>query len=591
MSSRKRSSRLPVALGLGVALLASPVVLPSSASGADTGVTWDGSFDDGGVPAGTITGGGTGSSQYSKIQQWGGAGTSSLVTDRRRTAGSTHALKAVLPAGAAREQWISDRTWTPDATGSVESWSGFSLYLDEDWDQGKGLAAEVNGSSWFIPAEWRSTGKDGSLSLTGTSVEGEPRLELRRRGAFADGLGNDKIDAGPLVTGSWMDFVVHVRWSTAGGAVRELWRDGVLLGRKTSSNASSTAAHALWVGPAQATSITHTRTTFVDNVRMGSSYAAVDPARDRAASTTVTAPSPSSSPTAAATATPKATATATSTATASSTPTAAAAAKSAATPVATSTATATSSPAATATTAPPAAPAPTASSAPGSLSFLGDAETGNTSQWCDAHSAVGLTTVTSPVRDGRYAYRTEVRDGAQVYGTERSELANGPSLCGKDTYTVGEENFTALSVRPAADFPKYSHWSLVAQFKGPHTGTPPLQISLINDTWAVLGSGRVSPRPRWTVGALERGAWNDFVIHAKWSPDPKVGWFAVYYQGQLVVPKTSTATMYLDDGVPTPLFLSVGQYRDTAPTSGTAVLHVDAVKVGSTLAAVTPPKL
>lgn len=549
MSSRLRSSRLPLALALGLGLLASPVVLSSTASGADTGVSWDGGFDDGGVPAGTVTGGGTGSTTYSSIQQWGGAGTSSLVTDRRRTAGSTRALKAVLPAGAAREQWVSSRTWTPDAKGTVDSWYGFSMYLDKDWDQGKGLAAEVNGSSWFIPAEWRSAGTDGSLSLTGASVGGKPRLELRRRGSFADGLGSDKIDAGPLVTERWMDFVVHVRWSTAGGAVRELWRDGVLLGRKTSSNATSSAVHALRIGPAQATSITHTRTTFVDNVLMGSSYAAVDPALDRTSSTTVTAPSPS--PT---TAAPTPTATAPSTATAS--------------PTATS------------------APATTAA---GPLAFLADAETGNTSQWCHAHSAVGITTVTSPVRDGRYAHRTEVRDGAEIYGTERSELANGPSLCGKDTYTEGEENFTALSVHPAADFPKYSHWSLVAQFKGPHTGTPPLQLSLTNDTWEILGSGRVSPRPRWTVGTLKRGTWNDFVIHAKWSPDPKVGWFEVYHQGQLVVPRTATATMYLDNGVATPLFLSVGQYRDTAPTSGTAVLHVDAVKVGTTLSSVTPP--
>ena len=222
--------------------------------------------------------------------------------------------------------------------------------------------------------------------------------------------------------------------------------------------------------------------------------------------------------------------------------------------------------------------------------FVGDAETGDASQFCHVHSAVRLPpVVTSPVRDGKYAFKSEVRDGAEIYGTERSEFANGPTLCGKHTYKEGDVNYTAVSIFPEANFPRYSHWSLVTQFKGPHTGTPPMQISLKDDKWEILGNGRISPRPRWLIGTMKRGTWNDFVVHAKWSPDPRVGWFEVYFQGELVIPRTYTSTMYLDDGVATPLFLSVGQYRDTGPTSGTAVLYVDAVRVGNSLAEVTPP--
>ena len=229
--------------------------------------------------------------------------------------------------------------------------------------------------------------------------------------------------------------------------------------------------------------------------------------------------------------------------------------------------------------------APTSSMAV--VSNTADAETGNFSQWCGQHSAVPLQIVTAPVRDGKYAYRTEIRDGQLIYGTERSEVANGPTLCGKDTYTDGEENYTAVSVYLDPSFPKYSDWSLVTQFKGPHTGTPPMQISLQNDKWSVTGSGRVTPRPRWEFGSAQRGIWNDFVLRAKWSPDPKVGWFEMYHQGKLVIPKTYTATMYLDEGVATPLFLSVGQYR-SLDNSGTSIMTVDAVRVGSTMAEVVP---
>lgn len=229
--------------------------------------------------------------------------------------------------------------------------------------------------------------------------------------------------------------------------------------------------------------------------------------------------------------------------------------------------------------------APTSSSA--GVSNTADAETGDFSQWCGQHSAVPLQVVSAPVRDGRFAYRTEIRDGQLIYGTERSEMANGPTLCGKDTYTAGEENYTAVSVYLDPSFPKYADWSLVTQFKGPHTGTPPMQISLQNDKWSVTGSGRVSPRPRWEFGSVQRGVWNDFVLRAKWSPDPKVGWFEMYHQGKLVIPKTYTSTMYLDNGVATPLFLSVGQYR-SLDNSGTSIMTVDAVRVGSTMAEVLP---
>lgn len=233
-------------------------------------------------------------------------------------------------------------------------------------------------------------------------------------------------------------------------------------------------------------------------------------------------------------------------------------------------------------------PEPTPAPESGELLFVADAETGDTSQWCYVHSAVPVGVVTSPVRDGRYAYKCECQDGALIFGTERSEYANGPGECALYRYKDGEENFTAFSVYPETDFPNYTHWSLCAQFKGPHTGTPPLQLSLRGDQWGVYGNGRIEPRPFWPIGPMTRGAWNDFVFHVKWSPDPAIGWFAVYLNGQIAIPKTFTSTMYLDAGVATPLFLSVGHYRDSGPATGTAILYVDAVKVGTSLSVVTP---
>ena len=136
----------------------------------------------------------------------------------------------------------------------------------------------------------------------------------------------------------------------------------------------------------------------------------------------------------------------------------------------------------------------------------------------------------------------------------------------------------------APDFPSYTHWSLVAQFKKPFGGTPPQQINLQNDRWNIVGAASISPRPKWSLGGVQRGRWTDFLLHHKWSPNAGVGFVEVYVNGVLALPKTFTKTM--DDA--NPLFLSVGYYRDTSPTTGPATLYIDAVRVGTTRDAVSP---
>lgn len=216
------------------------------------------------------------------------------------------------------------------------------------------------------------------------------------------------------------------------------------------------------------------------------------------------------------------------------------------------------------------------------LLFVADAETGDASQWCFVHSGVPVGIVTSPVRAGSFAYKAEVRDGVMIYDSERSEYANGPGGCGMHRFREGDETWTAVSVFPQADFPTFNHWSLVTQWKEPYGGTPPQQISLQSDGWAIVGAGSLSPRPRFNFGTIQRGAWNDLLVHHRWSPDPNIGFVEVYMNGALALPRTYTRTMENSN----PLFLSVGHYRDGGATTGTAVLYIDDVRVGTTRASV-----
>jgi hypothetical protein len=226
-------------------------------------------------------------------------GTVDLVRDPTRSAGSERSLRVVIGANQQREQLSSSYAWRPDDRGSVDEWYGFSMLYAEDWDDAGGLREEVDETFWHNPIAFRVQGPNGSLNLSGDrdldNANGEPfeefavpHLVLRRntvlneQGFYDDGLGLDKIDLGPIVTGEWMDVVCHIRWSTTEqNALRECWRDGEHRGSSTSVNAVSSEPHRLRVGQYQTTEIGHRRTTYYDNVRVGTSYAAVDPSRDR----------------------------------------------------------------------------------------------------------------------------------------------------------------------------------------------------------------------------------------------------------------------------------------------------------------------
>jgi hypothetical protein len=272
------------------------------------GVLWDGGFDEGGIPEGRNgpdcdTGTpGDGPPAYASVEQMGNSECTNeveLTDEPTRTPDSERALKVTMAPGQQREQLQSTYSWTPDDQGSVDQWYGFSLYYADDWNLGGGLDEEVSAEAWHNPVAWRTEGDNGSLNLSGDmdldNDTGEPfeefdtpHMVLRRNttlgdeGFYDDGLGLDKLDLGPIVTGEWMDFVCHIRWSTTEtDALRECWRDGVHMGERTSLNAVDTGEHRLRVGQYQTTAIDHERTTYVDNVRIGTSYEAVDPARTR----------------------------------------------------------------------------------------------------------------------------------------------------------------------------------------------------------------------------------------------------------------------------------------------------------------------
>ncbi len=224
-----------------------------------------------------------------------------------------------------------------------------------------------------------------------------------------------------------------------------------------------------------------------------------------------------------------------------------------------------------------------AAATPGSagISWRGDYESGNFSQWdCGVQQKSGdrATIVTSPVRQGRYAARFEVRPGdTNVAGSgsngERTEALSCRS------FGEGQEQWWAWSTMFAPDFSANdSGWNLFTQWHNSGTtgGTVAFFVAGNKIAFQSYGGDPSHATARsWQIANKTNGSWYDFVFHVKWSSNPNVGFVEVWVNGSRVVPLTYTATLYNGQTV----YLKQGYYRAAQPN--TAVIYEDGMRQGT----------
>jgi hypothetical protein len=233
---------------------------------------------------------------------------------------------------------------------------------------------------------------------------------------------------------------------------------------------------------------------------------------------------------------------------------------------------------------------------PGKVLWVGDAETGDLSQWASSVK-VGddrIRTVSSPVRQGSYSYRFEVRHGdnpvPEFSSDDRAEL--GQANPGRGPLIQdGMEQWYGLSVMFDESFPDAS-WQTIAQWKQIGPNPPPAELTADDGVLAFQMGGAEKDLPgRGGIlfkTPLERGEWHDFVMHVKWSPSPGVGFVELWHDGAKVVSKTPTANMYRDsEGKVIPNHARIGYYRDRA-IGETGVVYIDGYKVGTGKGSVSP---
>jgi hypothetical protein len=213
----------------------------------------------------------------------------------------------------------------------------------------------------------------------------------------------------------------------------------------------------------------------------------------------------------------------------------------------------------------------------GPSSLTGHCSAGD-DQWCalQATRPQQVQVVEDPVAQGRYAVRFEVKYGDffSYYSDSRSLITGPPALWENE----GNERWYRWQALWPQDwvgsYPKWDElWNPAARSwaaslivwhhdanGGVEAGSAPFYLGAgDNDIWLCLVNQATSEcREKLSLAPLQRSHWHDFIMHAKWSSQPGIGFLEMWIDGVNVLPKHFAQNMY--PGMRN--YLIVGLYRN-----------------------------
>jgi hypothetical protein len=201
-----------------------------------------------------------------------------------------------------------------------------------------------------------------------------------------------------------------------------------------------------------------------------------------------------------------------------------------------------------------------------------DFDTGNFEQWTNIHAlSSGAQIVRQPRKQGSYAARFVVRPGDDPIDAS-GERAQVLSKTGEREGTESWWKWSTLF--PSGFRPIEGAMNIFSGWH--HTGPTchaPVQIELR------ISGGKFDPVTcdtssggSWTIGKLERGAWQTFVFHVRWSSHDDKGFVQLWRNGEKIVPFTRIAT--LREGYD--VYLKQGYLR--RPASWTTEIYHDGTR-------------
>jgi Polysaccharide lyase len=239
------------------------------------------------------------------------------------------------------------------------------------------------------------------------------------------------------------------------------------------------------------------------------------------------------------------------------------------------------------------APPPVTDRTAAGLLWVGDAETGDLSQFLDGPwndvGGIPPTLVTAPVRDGRYAIALTLTGAtdpdAGICCGSRNELV--PRF--RDVQE-GDDLYFGFSTYLAPGFPTSGGWQVITQFKQNFDGSPPLSLNVEERQYELEGGyGHPDGPDEFSrpIGPAITGVWVDWVLHVRFSADPQVGFVEVWQNGVAVLGRFAphSGTLYPGTGDRAGSYVKTGPYREpTVQVPGT--MFLDDWRIGTSYVAV-----
>jgi hypothetical protein len=207
--------------------------------------------------------------------------------------------------------------------------------------------------------------------------------------------------------------------------------------------------------------------------------------------------------------------------------------------------------------------------------FCGDFETGNVSQWpVEPLEGTGSITVgtsaSQPVKQGTYSAKFVTTAGT---GTARAELnasqAQTGGYPGQEWYYGWWSYFPSINGQPQQWWSNGGDWNDIVQFQSVDwTAWMYLGVDQGNytpgSTSIFLNWGDAGPSRRHLIVAnpIQYDHWYHFVLHAKWSIDPAVGFIELDVDGVNVIPRTMGPTLYDTTVTHNPADTAPGSYAE-----------------------------
>lgn len=212
--------------------------------------------------------------------------------------------------------------------------------------------------------------------------------------------------------------------------------------------------------------------------------------------------------------------------------------------------------------------------------WVGDFETGDTSQWEGVLNPTFIETVTDPTAQGANAARlTLTNDAVWENGLKRVELNHSPP---PERTAEGAELYVAWSfylpeALPADMSQVIGYW----ESKNTYHGAMVFEAQ----GESLLFTTRNPYTQQWQAdGVLTPATWHRIALHVLWSTDPTVGRVDLWFDGTQVVTNAVTQTLNDDNWH----FLQIGLLRENTPFSDAPVILIDDAVEGDTLADVHP---